>query len=213
MEITWYGLSCFRLTERGSSSVITDPYPDTFGYVLPRSRADIVTVSLDEPARNEVRGPRGPFRLLTGPGEYEIGGIFVTGVALSGARSRRAKPILNVAFKFEFDGVTVCHLGALNHVPSQSEFEALGTVNALLTPIGGEGLITAAQAAEVVSILEPNVVIPMHYHTAPSPLKLPRVASFLKEMGSSDVESAESLKITPSSLPEETRLVILDPRQ
>ncbi len=213
MEITWYGLSCFRLTERGSSPVVTDPYPDSFGYVFPRSRADIVTISFDDPTRNDVRGPRGPFRLLTGPGEYEIGGIFVTGVALAGARNRRAEPVLNVAFKFEFDDITVCHLGALNHVPSQSEIEALGTVNVLLTPIGGEGLITAAQAAEVVSILEPNLVIPMHYHTPSCTLKLPRVTGFLKEMGSSDVESADSLKIGSSSLPEETQLVLLDPRQ
>jgi L-ascorbate metabolism protein UlaG (beta-lactamase superfamily) len=213
MEITWYGLSCFRLTERGSSSVITDPYPDTYGYVFPRSRADIVTISFDEPTRNEVRGPRGPFRLLTGPGEYEIGGIFVTGVALAGARNRKAAPTLNLAFKFEFDEIAVCHLGALNHIPSQSEIEALGTINVLLTPIGGEGLITPAQAAEVVSILEPNLVVPMHYHTAPSTLKLPRVATFLKEMGSGDVESAESLKVTSSTLPEETQLVLLDPRQ
>lgn len=213
MEITWYGLSCFRLTERGSASVVTDPYSDSFGYVCPRSRADIVTISFDEPTRNDVRGPRGPFRLLTGPGEYEIGGVFVTGVALVGARSRKATPTLSVAFKFEFDDITICHLGALNHVPSQSEIEALGTVNVLLTPIGGDGLITPAQAAEVVSILEPNLVVPMHYHTASSTLKLPRVTSFLKEMGSGDVKSAESLKVTSSALPEETQLVLLDPRQ
>lgn len=213
MEITWYGLSCFRLTERGSPSVMTDPYPDTYGYVLPRARADIVTVSFDDPTRNEVKSPRGPYRLLTGPGEYEIGGVFVTGVALAGARTRRTAPTLNVAFKFEFDGSSVCHLGALNHVPGQSEIEALGTINVLLTPIGGEGLVSAAQAAEVVSLLEPNLVVPMHYHTGPNTLKLPRVASFLREMGTNEVESTDCLKIGSAALPEETQLVILEPRQ
>ena len=82
MEITWYGLSCFRLMERGNATVITDPYPNEFGYVLPRLRADIITVSRDEPTRTAIKAPRGPFRVLNGPGEFEIGGVFVTSVAL-----------------------------------------------------------------------------------------------------------------------------------
>ena len=33
MEITWYGLSCFRLTERNLATVVTDPYDSqTAGY-------------------------------------------------------------------------------------------------------------------------------------------------------------------------------------
>jgi len=213
MEITWYGLSCFRLTERGSASVVTDPYPDEYGYVFPRPRGDIVTVSCDDPTRNAIKAPRGPSRVLDGPGEYEIGGVFVTGVALIGVKKRTLPPTRNVIFVFEYDGVTICHLGGLNHFPSQSQVEALGTINVLLTPIGGKGLISAAKAAEVVSMLEPNLVIPMHYHAPPGKIKLLRVGGFLKEMGANDLELVDSLKVTKSTLPAEAQVVLLSPQQ
>ena len=213
MEITWYGLSCFRLTERGNASIVTDPYSDEYGYVFPRPRADVVTVSRDEPTRSATKAPRGPSRVLEGPGEFEIGGVFITGVALVSAKTRKAPPVRNIVFVFEYAGVTACHLGGLDHLPSQSEIEALGTINLLLTPIGGQGLIGASHAAEVISMLEPNIVIPMHYHVPPSKLKLPRIDTFLKEMGTNHVESTETLKVTPTSLPNETQVLLLSPRQ
>jgi len=213
MEITWYGLSCFRLTERGSASVVTDPYPDDYGYILPRPRGRVVTVSCNHPMRNAVKAVRGPSKVLDGPGEYEIGSVFITGVAIVGAKKRTAPPCRNIIFVFESNGLTVCHLGSLKHVPSQSQIEALGTVNVLLTPIGGKELISTAQAAEVISMLEPKLVIPMHYQAPPGKLRLPLVTTFLKEMGADKVESVESLKVTHSTLPKETQLVLLNPQQ
>ncbi len=211
MEIVWYGLSSFRFTERGVASVITDPYPDDYGYIHPRSKADIITISSDDPLRNAIKGIRGPSKVLDGPGEYEIGGVFVTGVALTNKKTRNSEARRNVIFVFEYDRVTICHLGSLNHVPPQSQIEALGTVNVLLTPVGGPDLLSVSQASELVSMLEPNLVIPMHYHVPPVTLKLPKVDSFLKEMGANKVEAAESLKVTSSSLPEETQVALLIP--
>ena len=213
MEITWYGLSCFRMAERGLASVVTDPYPDEYGYILPRSRAHIVTVSGRDPARNAIKTPRGPFRILDGPGEYEIKGVFVIGVALVGARDRGTMSTRNIIFVFEYGGLTVCHLGGMNHVPSRSQIEALGTIDVLLTPVGGADLISAAQAAEVISMLEPRLVIPMHYHTPRCKVKLPRANTFLKEMGVDNVESAEVLQVSRSTLPQETQVLLLSPRQ
>ncbi len=213
MEITWYGLSCFRLAERGLASVVTDPYPDEYGYVLPRPRAHIVTVSGDDAARNAIKAPRGPFRILDGPGEYEIKGVFVLGVALVDARNRDTMATRNIIFVFEYGGLTVCHLGGLDHVPSPSQIEALGAIDVLLTPVGGGDLIGPAQAAEVISMLEPRLVVPMHYHTGPCKIKLPHVNTFLQEMGVDNVEPAEVLQVSRSTLPLETQVALCSPRQ
>ena len=209
MEITWYGLSSFRLMERGSASVVTDPYPDEYGYVHPRPRGDIVTISNDDPFRNYTRAVRGPSRVLDGPGEYEIGGVFVTGVAFNGITKRNKEPRRHLVFVFDYDGLTVAHLGGLDHVPSQSQLEDLGAVNVLITPVGGPDLLSVSQAAEVVSMVEPNIVIPMHYHVAPETLKLPPVKNFLKEMGANQVETVDVLKLGRTSLPEEPQVVLL----
>jgi L-ascorbate metabolism protein UlaG (beta-lactamase superfamily) len=80
MEITWYGHSCFRLTERGMASVVTDPYDHrAVGYDALKLKADIVTVSHNAPGHSFVTAVKTQHHLITGPGEYEIGGVFITG--------------------------------------------------------------------------------------------------------------------------------------
>jgi L-ascorbate metabolism protein UlaG (beta-lactamase superfamily) len=83
-------------------------------------------------------------------------------------------------------------------------------VRVALVPVGGGGGLNAAKAAEVVSLLEPGIVIPMHYHTAESKVKLASLNRFLKEMGLGNVEPQESLKVSRSTVPDETRVVVLN---
>jgi L-ascorbate metabolism protein UlaG (beta-lactamase superfamily) len=211
MEITWYGHSCFRLSERGMASVVTDPFDHTaIGYMALKVRGDIVTVSQDAPGHNNITVVKGRKHTLTGPGEFEIGSVFITGVQTNGPGKRGANDMRNTLFVFDYNGVTVGHLGNLQRVPSQTEIEALGTVHVALVPVGGGGGLNAAKAAEVVSLLEPGIVIPMHYHTAESKVKLASLNRFLKEMGLGKVEPQDTLKISRSTIPDETRVVVLN---
>ena len=209
MDIHWFGHACFRIRDKGVTAV-TDPYPEELGYVRPRVRADVVTVSHAHEGHSSVKGFRGSPRVLDSPGEYEIGGVFVTGVPTFHDSKDGKELGQNVTFLFDFDGLTVCHLGDLGHVLTQEQVEALDGVNVLLVPAGGISTITPARAAEVVSLLEPNIVIPMHYKTAATSRKLGSVSRFLKAMGVDGLEPQESLRITTSSLPEETRVVVLN---
>jgi len=212
MEITWYGQSCFRLRDR-LATVITDPYDKGIGYTLPRVRADIVTVSHDHPDHNYVKGAKGQPKIIVGPGEYEVGGVFITGIPTFHDRKKGASRGRNTVFLFDFEGLTVCHLGDLGHVPTQSQVEALSDIDVLLIPVGAVSTINAAQAAEVISLLEPRLVIPMHYETKALEVKLDSVGKFLKEMGLSKLATQESLKVTKSSLPDETQVMLLDYKQ
>lgn len=213
MEITWYGLTCFRLSERGLAAVVTDPYPTDVGLTFPRPRADVVTVSYDDPQCRHTSGVRGPFKLFDGPGEYEVGGVFVTGIATFADGKRGASRGLNTVFTFDFGGLTVCHLGRLGHVPTQSQVENLGTVNILLVPVGGGGSLSPARASEVISLFEPSLVVPMYYKVRGLKVSLGTLGRFLKEMGLEKVDSQEALKVGRTSLSEETRVVVLEPKQ
>jgi L-ascorbate metabolism protein UlaG (beta-lactamase superfamily) len=216
MEITWYGLSCFRLAERGLATVVTDPYDNRPTGDQPlKLAADIVTVSHEIPGQNHLEAIKGAPYVITGPGEYEVGGVFITGIQTGGQKgsepTRETAYLQNTLYVFDFDSFTVAHLGSLNRVLTQAEIEAIGTVNVALLPIGAapDGL-NAARAAEVISLLEPNIVVPMHYAMPGSSLSLDSLSKFIKEMGLSEVETQPSLKITGASLPEETRIVVLD---
>ncbi len=212
MEIVWHGHSCFRMIERGMASVVTDPYDDSLGYPPLKLKADIVTISHAAPGHSYVDAVKGGnVHTLTGPGEYEIGGVFITGLSTDGDRRKKgADGKRNTLYVFDFDGLTVCHLGDLDHVPTQTQIEALGAVDVALIPVGGGGGLNAAQAAEVVSLLEPSVVIPMHYKTAATSLKLDPVSKFLKEMGLGALKPEPAIKLSKSSLPDETKVVLLD---
>jgi L-ascorbate metabolism protein UlaG (beta-lactamase superfamily) len=217
MEITWYGHSCFRLTERNYATVVTDPFDNkSIGYDSLRIRSDIVTVSHDAPGHNNTDAVKGVSHVIDGPGEFEIGGVFITGVQTDGGGSGKKKgkerntAPRNTIYVFDYDGITVAHLGDLNNTPTQSEIESLGTINVALVPVGGGGGLNAAKAAEIISLIEPNLVIPMHYSTPAAKVSLDSLNKFIKEMGLSKAETQPSLKVTRSGLPDETRVVVLD---
>jgi len=216
MEITWYGHSCFRLTERSYATVVTDPYDNkAIGYDALKLKADIVTVSHEAPGHNNADAVKGTTHVIDGAGEFEIGGVFITGVSTDGGsggkkKSKDASSVRNTVYVFDYDGITVAHLGDLQHTPTQSEIESLGTINVALVPVGGGGGLNAAKAAEVISLIEPNIVIPMHYATPDAKVSLDSLNKFVKEMGLSKPETQPSLKVTRSSLPDETRVVVLE---
>ncbi|KAA3642945.1 MAG: lactamase [Chloroflexi bacterium] len=210
MEITWYGHSCFRITERNMASVVTDPYDHSeVGYAALKLKSDIVTMSQDDPAHNFAKGVKGASWEINGPGEYEIGGVFLTAVASGNDKKNGAR---NLVCVLDYNGVTVAHLGNLSTVPSKAQIEALGSVQVALVPVGGGASLNAAKAAEVISLIEPGIVVPMHYLTPKSKTKLNKIDQFLKEMGvGKKVDTEDSLKVTSSSVPEETRVVVLNP--
>ena len=211
MEITWYGHSCYRLTERSMATVVTDPFDNaSIGYDPLKLKADIVTVSHDATGHNHSKAIKGTSHVITGPGEFEIGGVFVTGIHTNGVSKKESEELRNTLYVFDYDGITVAHLGDLKRVLTQTEVEALGAVNVALVPVGGGDGLNAAKAAEVISLLEPNIVIPMNYATNDEKLKLDSLDKFLKEMGLSASQPEASLKVTRTGLPEETHVVVLD---
>ncbi|MDK1028476.1 MAG: MBL fold metallo-hydrolase [Anaerolineae bacterium] len=214
MEITWYGHSCFRLTERNLATVVTDPYDSTkIGYKPLKLKADIVTVSHNSPGHNNTNSVKDVAHVIAGPGEYEIGNVFITAVQTNGQDDNDNGNLRNILYVFDYDGVTVAHLGDLIRVPTQMEVEALGSVTVALVPVGGGGGLNAAKAAEVISLIEPNIVIPMHYATEDTSLNLNSLDKFMKEMGISASTPEPSLKITRTGLPQETHVVVLNYQQ
>lgn len=212
MEITWYGHSCFRITERGMAAVVADPYDHKqLGYDSLKLKADICTVSTDLPGHNFISAVKGEPHIITGPGEFEIGNVFVTGIQTNG-QGRHGDDPRNTLYVFDYNGMTVLHLGNVNRVPSQAEVEELGPINVALVPVGDGSSLNAAKAAEIISLLEPNIVIPMHYAVGGTTVKLDPLSKFLKEMGLPETtESLPSLKVTSvNALPEETRVMVLE---
>ncbi len=211
MDILWYGHSCFRISDRGQASVVTDPFDDSLGYEVPHLKAEIVTVSHNAPGHANLAAVKGFQHVIEGPGEYEIGGVFIIGVTTFDKTLEN--PLPNVVYVLDFNGLTVAHLGNLDHVPSQSMIDALGAIDVALVPVGGGSALSSGQAAEVISVLEPSIVVPMHFQTdVLRRVELDPVDRFLKEMGINSIQEETSLRVTAGGLPDQTQIVLLDYR-
>lgn len=211
MEITWLGHACFRLRGR-EGIVITDPLPRKSGGAAGRLTADVVTVSHQHPGHSYVSALTGNPRVLSGPGEYEVAGIMIVGIGTFHDAERGKKRGKNTAYVVELDDIVICHLGDLGHVPTSEQLSQMRNVDVLLAPVGGEVTIDAAQAVEVISMIEPKIVIPMHYRVGEIDQELDSVDKFLREMGVTGAEPQQRANLSKSTLPESVQVVVLEPR-
>ena len=209
MDISWLGHSCFRIRGR-HATIVTDPYSPALGYSLGKPTARIVTVSHQHTGHSYVEGIGGEPRLVTRPGEYEISGVLIIGIATFHDDEKGRQRGRNIVYLMELDEVSVCHLGDLGHVLTTDQVEQVDNVDVLLLPVGGVSTIDAPVAAEVVRQVEPKVVVPMHYKTEVLKKELAPVERFLKEMGLKELTSQPKLSFTKASLPASTQVFLLD---
>lgn len=191
-------------------TVVTDPFPPGTDRGMGKLEADVVTVSHDDPNHNNVGAVGGAARAVQGPGEYEVADILIAGVA---TESEPMTGPTNTAYVLRFDDIAVCHLGGLRSKLDAKQIEEIGNVDVLLVPVGGNGFVGPAAAAEVVHQLEPRVVIPMEYRIDGGQSDLEPVDHFLREMGSKEFTTEPKLTVSRNSLPPELRVVVLESRR
>ena len=213
MVITWQGHSCFKIQNKTGAdgiTIATDPFENKIGLRVPNFEADIVTVSHDHYDHNNVKSLRGEPFIINTAGEYDIKGIGIKGVESFHDNSQGKERGINVIYRFEVDGISVTHLGDLGHILENKQIEVLSGTDILLIPVGGKYTLDAKKAVEVISQIEPRIVIPMHYKTPKLNIDIDDVDKFIKEIGIKPTEE-EKLKISKKELPaEDMELVILN---
>lgn len=210
-ELTWYGHACFRLKGK-DATIITDPYDRSLGLGTLGQKADIVTISHDHPHHNALSAVKGEPFLARGPGEYEVRGMFVTGVWTYADDQKGQSKGRNTVFLFHLGDLVVCHLGSLGHTLNAQQLEAIGDVDVLLLPIGGNTSLTTSKAIEVITQIEPKIVVPMHFEKLPSDEtdETSPLVKFAKEMGLKEWEAQDRLNIKGADLADTTRVVVLE---
>ncbi|HFQ95807.1 MAG TPA: hypothetical protein ENK30_04470 [Anaerolineae bacterium] len=162
------------------------------------------------PGHNYLKAVKGYEHVFDGPGEYEVNGVFITGVATY-HRGKPGERERNTAFLYEFDDISIGHLGDLGATLDRKQIEAMNSPDVLIVPVGGGDILDASQAVEIITELEPRIVIPMHYAQPGLKLDLEPLEKFLKEMGTGAIEPIPVLKVRKSDLTgDETRVVLLE---
>lgn len=213
MLITWLGQSCFKIQDKTGSegiTVVTDPYETAqIGLKMPSFEADVITVSHDHKDHNCISALRGKPYVIDCAGEYDVKNVMVEGVASFHDEKQGAELGNNIIYRIEMDGITICHLGDLGHVLEAKQLDRLQGIDILLIPVGGKYTIDADRAVEVINLIEPRIVIPMHYKVPGLKVDIAAVDAFVKEFGVKPTYE-DKLKIAKKELPaEDTELVIL----
>ena len=195
------GHSSFKISGQGAGLVVDPFHREATGLEWKKRTADLVLVTKDEPAYNNVEGVSGFPYIISGPGEYEVKGIYVCGISSDG----------NTFYQFKVGGIFFLHLGSLNCSLNDEQLSGIGEIDILFVPVGGVSTLDPEKAAEVVARVEPRVVIPMHYQRDTEPLSgFAPVEKFTEEMGER-VERLSEFKLkSQADLPEETEVVILE---
>lgn len=212
MIITWLGQSCFKIQDKSGTdgvTLVTDPFDKKVGLKVPNFEADIVTISHDHFDHNNAKALRGQLFLINSAGEYDVKGVMVEGVESYHDDKYGAERGGNIIYRIELDDITVVHLGDLGHTLDDKQLERLVGADILLIPVGGHYTLDVKKAVEVVSQIEPRILIPMHYKIPGLKVDISGVDKFIKEMGLKPTEE-EKLKISKKDLPQEDmELVVL----
>ncbi len=195
MVISYMGAEAFKIQFGDITLAINPPSKDS-KFKSTSFGSDIVLVTTNHPDMNGIenasRGDKAPFT-ITGPGEYEIKGVFIHG--LPSTSKYDGKERLNTIYSISLENMNLCFLGALGTTELKNDVtEELGEIDILFVPIGGNGVLSPSEAYKVAVALEPKIIVPMHYGDDKS------LATFLKEAGESSPEKYDKLTLKKKDL-------------
>jgi len=220
VEIQWLGHACFLLTSPGGTRVVTDPFNEQVGYKVKQVAADLVTVSHEHFDHNHVQVASGSpqvVRALAPGGDWanpsaRVGDVMVSMVPTFHDGEKGAKRGKNGCFVLDMGGLRVVHLGDLGHPLSPEQSGAFGSVDVLLTPVGGFYTIGPAEADRVIDLLKPRIVIPMHFKTAANPdWPIAGVDEFLRGKEGVRRPGGSVARVEKGQLPVKTEYWVLEP--
>jgi len=218
MNITWHGQTCFRINSQknknGTVSILINPFDEGPGFRPPKLDADVLLLSnIPEQASKGKKLSsidKNNF-LISGPGEYDIKGIYFQGIR---AKSKTGKQE-TVIYTIKGEEIKICHLGRLGQEELSSEqIEKIGEIDILMIPIGGGDALNVKEAIKIMVQIEPKIIIPMYYQAPeanlPNDKKSSSLNEFLKNLGIKSLEPLAKLSIKKKDISsEESKIIVL----
>jgi L-ascorbate metabolism protein UlaG (beta-lactamase superfamily) len=207
MELQFYGANCVRIVGRKAAIIIDDNLVE-LGLKSPTKAGDIAIYSTEHPAlEKEVK------LVIDQPGEYEVSDVSVHGIVARAHMDEAGKSSATI-FKVVFEDIRVVSLGHIYPELSDDQLEAIGTVDVLLVPVGGNGYtLDPIGALKLIKKIEPKLVIPTHYADADVNYPVPQqeLADALKGLAMEPHETVDKLKLKAGDFVSDvTQLVVLN---
>lgn len=210
MTITWAGHYTVKLYN-SSTTIVINPYSPAMGLPPFRSKADFVFLSNpSDPTMSHLSGIQGDYTLIDTPGEYSFDNLTAYGIGWFKDGINQEQSI----FRIIFDNITVLYLGSLNRKLNQAELQHIeqADTDVLIVPIGGSTSIDTNAAIDLISTIEPNMVIPINFSIPKLNQEVEAVSKFAREMGVSVDTNNKKVAISANKIDRENlATIILNP--
>lgn len=205
MELQYYGGNCLKITAKKATLTVDDNL-DTFGSKNITKSDDIALFTNMLPEKFEAR------MVIAQPGEYEVSDISIEGIAARGYGAANDDKSATI-FKITSEDISLVAIGHVHPDLSDTQLEALGHVDVLFIPVGGnQTTLDAQEALKLIKEIDPKIVIPSYY--ADKKLKYTTPVDDLetatKGLAMETGETLAKLKIKPDQMLEGTKLIVLE---
>lgn len=198
MELQFHGANCISI-ETKRAKVVVDDNLESVGLSSVSAKANIALYS-----QQRLKGKTGKDAfVIDGPGEYELSHVSVHAIPARAHTDEEGKHTATI-YRIAADNIMLLTLGHIYPSLSDEQLEAIGMIDVLVLPIGGNGYTLDAEgAAKMVKKIEPKMVIPTHYEDKGVKYEVPQneLDPFLKELGM-EAHKEEKLKLKNGTLPE-----------
>jgi L-ascorbate metabolism protein UlaG (beta-lactamase superfamily) len=207
MELQFFGANCLKVSSK-KATVVVDDNLEALGKSSVTKAGDVRVFTGSAP-EDQLEGSF----VVAQPGEYEIADVSITGVA---AQAHIDEPGSKNAtmYRIVIDDVRLAVVGHIDPKLTESQLEALGTIDVLAVPVGGNGFtLDAVGAQQIIKAIEPKLVIPTYYADSKLKFEVPAASldEALKGLGMEPKERVAKLKVKTSDLlSDQTQLVVLE---
>ncbi len=203
LQIRWHGHACFEITN--DVTLVTDPHDGkSIGIPAPSVMGDIILVSHDHYDHNSVKSvEKDGSKIVTDERKRNISNVEIRGVKSFHDECKGAKRGKNIMYKFTMDEIKFCHLGDLGHELDDDAVQKIGDVDILFLPIGGTFTVDGRQAWNVINMIKPKIIVPMHYKIGGLSLPIAGIDSFLEKNKYKVLKVGNEIDIEKEDLPSE----------
>ena len=205
MELQFHGANCVSLSHKGTRLVVDDNLADLGA----KSILKPDDVALFSGVHTGVDKARLTF---DSPGEYEVGDISVVGIAARSHMDEEGKHSTTM-IKLMLGDLSILITGHIFPELNESQLEAIGMIDVLFVPVGGNGYtVDPVGAVKLIKDIEPKLIVPTHFNDKALKFPVPQqeLSNALKELGMEPKETVSKLKLKPTELSDVTQLILLE---
>jgi L-ascorbate metabolism protein UlaG (beta-lactamase superfamily) len=207
VDIQYFGANCVRISTKKASIIVDDNLAQLGQKSVTKNEIVLFTSFHDAmPGKVEAK------IIIDRPGEYEVSDTSIQGIAARAHMDEAGQHNATI-FKIIDDDIRVAVVGHIYPELNDDQLEAIGMVDVLIIPVGGNGYtLDGIGALKVIRKIEPKVVIPTHYDENGLNFPVPQqpLAEALKALAMEPKEPVAKFRVKPAELTDSMQLVVLE---